>query len=214
MTSIKDAWSESGARFFHAGIDRGVYYDRFGVGHPWVGLRSVNERSSGGEVTSYFMNGEKYALLSEYEDYRATIEAYSAPEAFLFSDGKFSPANGLFITQQPRSTFDFSYRTFIGNDTEGLSHAYQIHLVYNAIAKPSEVTNSTITNNPSPNTFSWEIDTLPEKLPGLRSSAHIFIDTRYATPSNVEILESTLYGTALENPYMPTPEEVLSIFGV
>lgn len=214
LTDIRESWNEPGQRYYRAGVDRGVYYDRNGLGHPWVGLRSVSENPSGGETTSYFLDGEKYALISEYEDFSATIEAYSSPKAFMVSDGYVSPANGLFVSQQPRHSFGFSYRSFIGNDTEGMSHAYQIHLVFSAVAAPSEVRNTTITGTPSPNTFSWGITTLPQRFTNMKPSAHIVVDSRYTEPNVLSNIENVLYGTLIDDPRLPTPQEVLTIFGV
>lgn len=210
---IREIANEPGQRYYKAGVDRGVFFDRYGRGVPWIGLTSVEESSSGGNPISYFLEGEKYAIVSEFEDFEATIKAYNTPAQFLESDGYGQLSPGLFLGQQPRHKFSFSYRTLIGNDIDGLNHAYQIHLIYNAVAAPSNMTYGTITSSTEPAIGSWKISTIPNRFPGRKSSAHIFIDSRYADPLKLDMFETLLYGSPGIESELPTPTDVISIFG-
>lgn len=209
---IRELMNEPGSRYYKAGVDRGVYFDRYGRGHPWIGLASVEETPSGGSSISHFIDGEKYAIISEFEDFEATINAFNTPSQFLESDGYGELSPGLFLGQQPRASFGFSYRTFVGNDIDGLHHAYQLHVVYHAVAAPTSMAYGTLTNTTDPVLGSWKFTTLPQKFPGRKSTAHIFVDSRYADPGKLATFEDQLYGTPGIDSELPTPEDVIAIF--
>jgi hypothetical protein len=120
---------------------------------------------------------------------------------------------GLLITQQPRRPFGFSYRTKIGNDLDGLDHGYKIHLVYNALASPSERAYATISDTAEAPTRSWAITTLAPKIHGYRPTAHFVIDSRTTPPLVMTNVEDILYGTEAAPPDMPTVTELMTLFG-
>jgi hypothetical protein len=139
-------WSAIGERFYETGIDRGVLY----VGEDgfvWPGLISITESPSGGDAKPFYLDGIKYLNISAAEEFEGTINAFFAPAEFNACDGTVSVHNGLFATQQPRKPFGLSYRTRVGNDIDGAEHAYKVHLVYNALAAPSERENSTLNDS-------------------------------------------------------------------
>src|SRR6478735_3456324 len=136
-------WGDTGRRYFEAGTDRGVLFVGNNPGVPWNGLKSVSESPSGGEPKAYYVDGFKYLNVASAEEYAATIEAFSAPAEFGVCDGSMMLGNGLFATQQPRRPFHFTYRTRVGNDLEGVDHGHKIHLIYNALARPSSRNNQT-----------------------------------------------------------------------
>ncbi len=72
------------------------------------------------------------------EEFGATIEAYTYPEAFERCNGTAEISKGVTIGQQNRDTFGFSYRTLIGNDVKSNDYGYKIHIIYGAKASPSE----------------------------------------------------------------------------
>lgn len=204
-------WGKPGERFYETGVDRGVLYID-AVGYAWSGLVSVAESLTGGEAKPRYIDGFKYANVAAAEEFEATINAFSAPREFGPCDGSVSVYNGLIATQQPRRPFDFSYRTKIGNDTEGADHAYKIHLVYNALAAPASRTYTTLGQENSPQTLSWRLTTLPPKITGLKPTAHFVIDTRTAPLATLEEIENILYGDAGTNAAMPTVAELMAIF--
>lgn len=209
MTQV--VWDAVGERYFETGVDRGVLYlDNAGV--AWNGLISVTENSSGGEPQPYYVDGYKYINIAAAEEFEATIQAFSAPREFGVCDGTVEYRAGLFITQQRRRPFGLSYRTKLGNDVDGSDHGYKIHLVYNALAAPSERNNQTIKSSPEPTTLSWAITTTPPRLSALKPTAHFVIDSTRTDPEVLADLEELLYGTASTDPDFPTPEELIELF--
>lgn len=211
-------WGLAGTRIFEAGVDRGVVYID-GIGYPWTGLTAVNETPEGGENQSYYLDGVKYHNGSATEEYKATIEAYTYPDEFMYCDGTAPMMNGMFITQQRRKSFDFCYRTRVGNDVAGVNHAYKLHLVYNATATPTSKTYQTLGDSTEPSTFSWNISTRRERFEdiqfGTKYGSHIVIDSRTTYPWAMQLLENFLYGQAGSDgseAKMPTPEELISLF--
>lgn len=210
MTRV--SWEAVGERYYDIGVDRGVLYVGAAPGVAWSGLISVNEKPNGGEPRPYYQDGIKYANLSSKEEFAASINAFAAPPEFAPCDGLVTLHNGLLATHQPRKQFNLSYRTMVGNDVDGKSHAYKIHLVYNALAGPSERNNASIGADVEPNSLTWEITTMPPVFSGFRPTAHFVIDSRYTDLSILQALEDILYGTAAANARIPSVAELVAIF--
>lgn len=218
VAPFRIGWGNPGTRVFETGVDRGVLYID-GVGYPWTGLTAVNEAPEGGENRSYYLDGIKYHNGSATEEYKASIEAFTYPDEFMLCDGTAPMMTGMFVTQQKRKSFDFSYRTKVGNDLSGLNHGYKIHLVYNATATPTTRSYRTIGESTEPSTFSWNISTRRTKFEnvqfGTKYGSHIIIDSRTTYPWALEALEGFLYGRNNANgneARMPTPEELVDLF--
>jgi hypothetical protein len=205
-------WDAVGERFYEAGVDRGVLY--LGInGYAWPGLVTVTDSPTGGDPRPFYIDGFKYLNLAAAEEFEATIEAFSAPSEFAACDGVNTMYAGLLITQQPRRAFGFSYRTRVGNDEDGAYHAYKIHLVYNALAAPSEIAHSTINDQAEAPTRSWKLTTLAPKINGYRPTAHFVIDSRTTPGTILTQIEDILYGTDDTPPTMPTVRELMELFG-
>jgi hypothetical protein len=209
----KIEWNATGERYFEVGIDRGVLYVGENGGVPWNGLSKVDEKPVGGSATPYYYDGAKYANVSSAEEYGATLTAYTYPDEFAPCDGWGLVDTGMFIRRQPRVPFSLSYRSLIGNDVDGTSHAYKIHLIYNALAEPTESNYATLTDSSDPGDFSWSLSVLPPFVNGFRSSGHLVLDTRLAHPGTISDLEDALYGTDASDPYIPDFAEVLTMVG-
>lgn len=205
------SWDAVGERFYESGIDRGVLYVE-DLGVAWPGLVSVAESPTGGEPRPYYVDGYKYLNIAAAEEFEATIEAFAAPPEFNQCEGVNTAYAGLLITQQPRKSFGFSYRTKVGNDTDGLKHAYKIHLVYNALAAPSEQTHTTLNSSAEAPIRRWSITTLPPRVTGFRPTAHFVIDSRTTAESTLLDLEDLIYGTPVATPKLPTVTELLALF--
>jgi hypothetical protein len=204
-------WGTTGERYYEVGVDRGVLYIA-GVGVPWNGLTAVKETPSGGEPTPYYIDGVKFRNLSASEDFEATIEAFTSPPEFAQCEGIVSIHNGLFVSEQPRVSFDLSYRTNVGNDVDGQDHGYKIHLVYNALAAPAQRENNTIGETTEPMNLIWGLTTLPPPLVNRRPSAHFIVDSRTSDPEVLSDLEDLLYGDISSDPSFPTPTELVALF--
>lgn len=200
-------WDDPGTRLYESGVDRGVLYPRDGPGVVWNGLVSINETPSGAESSVQFIDGRKYRVEKTQEGFQATIEAFSYPREFEEYDG----ISNLY-TAQHRESFNFSYRSLIGNDVDNIEHGYKIHLVYNALATPSSKQYATLAADIEPSTMAWDISTSPEFIPGFKPAAHIVISSVSAYPWVLQPLEDILYGTETSQPRFPTTEEILELF--
>ena len=214
-------WDKVGERFYQTGTDHGVLYvasqGTYPVGVAWNGLTGVDENPSGAEASAQYADNIKYLELRSNEDFGATVTAFTYPDEFEECDGSAEPITGMFIGQQKRKSFGLSYRTKIGNDTDGDDHGYILHLIYGATASPSQRSFKTVNDSPEPIEFSWEITTTPVKLDGYRPVSHIRINSTKADSEKLAALESVLYGTDGEGnaegrtASLPLPDVVKSI---
>lgn len=219
----KIAWDAVGERLFQTGVDRGVFYSYntstkvYENGKPWNGLSAVTASPSGAEASPVWADNIKYLNLISNEEFAATIEAYTYPDEFAECDGSAEVATGVTIGQQARKMFGFTYRTRIGNDVDGDSHGYIIHLVYGCKASPSERSYATVNDSPEAMTMSWSISTTPVEVKGFRPTATLDIDSTKTTAAKLTALENILYGTDADGqtqgtePRLPLPAEVITL---
>ena len=189
-------WDSIGERFYFVGLDRGVLY-----------LPSV----AGGGPKPFYLDGIKYLNVSGSEEFEATINAYTYPDEFLECDGTAEVRPGMFLTQQPRVEFGLSYRTLVGNDVDGIDHAYRIHILYNALASPSPWVNKTIDSAVDPGTFGWDVTTRPAETEGYKPASHVILDSRDLQPEHLSIIEDILYGTDEDPARLPDFDELMEI---
>lgn len=211
-------WDQVGERLYETGVDQGVLYipdasGDYNEGHAWNGLTTVTESPSGAESNPQYADNIKYLNLLSAEEFGATIEAFTYPEAFAQCDGTALPSAGIALGQQSRRSFGLAYRTQVGNDLEGTDHGYKIHLIYGAQAAPSEKAYATINDSPEAIAFSWEVTTSPVGVDGFKPAAQLVIDSTQVDAAKLSALEDILYGTATDNPRLPLPGEVITIFG-
>lgn len=211
----KIVWDQTGERLYETGVKNGVLYiptsGVYSKGVAWNGLTAVTESPSGAEATAIYADDIKYLSLMSAEEFGATIEAYTYPEEFAECDGSAALATGVYIGQQTRKTFGLSYRTVVGNDTEGNDHGYKLHLIYGAMAAPSEKAYATINDSPEAITFSWEVTTTPVSVNGFKPTASITIDSTKADPTKLAALEAILYGDEETEPRLPLPDEIATL---
>lgn len=214
----KLVWDKTGDRLYETGVKNGVLYiptaGVYSKGVAWNGLTAVTESPSGAEATALYADDTKYLSLMSTEEFGATIEAYTYPDEFAACDGSAELADGVMIGQQKRSTFGLCYKTTIGNDTEGNDHGYKLHIIYGALAKPSERAYASINDSPEAITFSWEITTTPVNVTGAKPTASLVIDSTKADPSKLAALEDILYGKDGEpasEPRLPLPDEIKTL---
>jgi hypothetical protein len=214
-------WDQTGQRTYETGVDHGVLYqlDETGEyvdGVPWNGLTTVTESPSGAEASPQYADNIKYLNLISTEMFGCTIEAFTYPEEFGQNDGSMTPTAGVTVGQQPRKTFGFSYRSLKGNDTEGNAHGYKLHLIWGALAAPSEKAYATVNDSPEAITFSWEVTTTPVTVGTVLSTeysptASMTIDSTKVDPAKLATLEGYLYGTSSEDATLPSPADVITI---
>ena len=214
----KIVWDKTGERFYETGVKNGVLYVQEGGqyknGVAWNGLTAVTESPSGAEATPLYADDIKYLNLLSTEEFGATIEAYTYPDEFAACDGSAALVDGVMIGQQARKTFGLCYRTTIGNDTNGNDYGYKLHIIYGALAAPSEKAYATINDSPEAITFSWEVTTTPVNVTGAKPTASITIDSTKADPTKLAALEDILYGKDGEpgnEPRLPLPDEIKTL---
>ena len=214
----KIVWDKTGERFYETGVKNGVLYVQEGGqyknGVAWNGLTAVTESPSGAEATPLYADDIKYLNLLSTEEFGATIEAYTYPDEFAACDGSAALADGVMIGQQARKTFGLCYRTTIGNDTNGNDYGYKLHIIYGALAAPSEKAYATINDSPEAITFSWEVTTTPVNVTGAKPTASITIDSTKADSTKLAALEDILYGKDGEpgnEPRLPLPDEIKTL---
>lgn len=211
-------WDKTGERLFETGVSKGVLYvfdsstKKYGTGVAWNGLTAVTESPSGAEPTPLYADNIKYLNLLSAEDFAATVEAYMSPEAFDECDGSATIVKGVQIGQQKRKTFGMTYRTEIGNDTDGTDHGYKIHLIYGALAAPTEKAYNTVNDSPEAMTLSWELSTTPVEVAGFKPTASLVIDSTKVDKAKLAEFEKKLYGDTDIEPTLLLPDEIVSLF--
>lgn len=209
-------WDKSGERYYETGVKKGVLYVQsegsYTNGVVWNGLTAVTESPSGAEATPLYADDIKYMELRSAEEFGATIEAYTYPKEFEACDGSAELVAGVTVGQQTRSMFGLSYRTVLGNDTENDAHGYKLHLIYGAMASPSEKAYSTVNDSPEAITFSWEITTTPVEVgEGFKPTSCVIVDSTKVSKTAMKKLEDALYGTAEKEAYLPLPSELKAL---
>lgn len=216
-------WDGTGERLYETGVDHGVLYvadgnGGYGEGVAWNGLTAVTESPEGAEPNALYADNIKYLNLMSNEEFNFSIEAYTYPDEFGPCIGEVQAANGVTFSQQARKEFGFSYRTKIGNDTDGDAHGYKLHLVYGCLASATEKAHNTVNDSPEAETFSFDVTTTPVSVEGLSVSgvtkpvAHVVIDSTTANSTKLTAFEKIIYGDTTSSATLPTLAAVISAF--
>lgn len=228
---MKLVWDKTGERLYETGVDHGVLYPIqaggvYSKGVAWNGLSAVSESPSGAEASPIYADNIKYLNLMSAEEFGATVEAYMYPDEFAECDGSVEVVPGMFAGQQSRKTFGLSYRTILGNDVDNNDYGYKLHLIYGALAAPSEKGYSTINDSPEPITLSWEISTTPVTIntvidgKKLKPTACLTFNSTKFDATFMAKLEEILYGTEPTteggtdgvDARLPLPDEILKLY--
>lgn len=222
---MKLVWDKTGEHFYETGVKNGVLYPMsasgtYPKGVAWNGLTAITESPSGAEATALYADDIKYLNLMSNEEFGATVEAYTYPDEFAECDGSASLTEGVYIGQQARKTFGLCYRTTLGNDAKGNDYGYKLHIIYGAMASPSEKAYSTINDSPDAITFSWELSTTPVAVANFKPTASLTIDSTKVNAAKLTALEEILYGkdgtgedhtTGAVDPRLPLPDEIATL---
>lgn len=216
-------WDKETERLYETGTDCCVLYPKksdgsYEKGVAWNGLTSVSNSPEGAEETALWADNVKYLSLRSAEEHKGTIEAYMYPDEFAECDGSKEVATGVYIGQQKRKPFGFSYRSIIGNDAEGNDYGEKIHVVYNCTVSPSETTYNTINDSPEVDAMSWEYSTTPAKATILDgevsktiSTATVTINCLKTSADIVEKVKNTLWGSDDTEPTLPSLQDLLDL---
>ena len=216
----KLVWDEAGKHIYETGVSKGVLYvmsdtpGTYEKGVAWNGLSSVSESPTGAEVSAIYADNIKYLNLMSREEFEGSIEAYTYPDEFMACDGSASPedAKGFIVGQQDRKTFAFCYQTKVGNDLNPEA-GYKIHIIYGALASPSERSYETVNDSPEAMTFSWDITTTPVAVTGFKPTAHVELDSTKIDKTKLEKIEAKLYGTDEPDgePTLLMPDDIITM---
>jgi hypothetical protein len=221
MTTLK--WDQPGERTYETGVSKGVLYLQnngiYDTGVAWNGLTTLTESPSGAESNKQYADNMVYLNLLSVEQFGGTIEAFTYPDEWAECDGSAEPTAGVLVGQQPRRTFGLSYQTKVGNDMDPEA-GYKIHLVYGALAAPSQKAYATVNDSPEAMGLSWDISTTPVEVPGtnpttgkpFKPTASLVVDSTKVSAAGLTTLTDALYGTAGQDPRLPLPGEVISMF--
>jgi len=187
------AWDTPELRNYEVGVDRGVFYPATGPGAAWNGLTNVKESPSDVELKTRYHDGTRTRNSRRPGSFAGTIEAFTYPDSF-YDD---------VLSQRFHKNFGLSYRVKTAD-------SYKIHLVYNILIKPDEVTYE----QSDPATFTWDFTTLPVSVPYSSPSSHLVVDASVAYSWTLKAFEDVLYGSYSGEAYLPSPAEVIDIFDV
>ena len=209
-------WDATGERMYETGVKKGVLYVQsasgtYPKGVAWNGLTAVTESPSGAEANAIYADDMKYLNLYSAEEFGATVEAYTYPDEFAECDGSAELVPGVIIGQQKRKAFGLCYRTVLGNDVLNDEYGYKLHIIYGAMASPSEKAYNTVNDSPEAITFSWEVTTTPVNVAGMKPTASLVIDSTKVDKSKLAALETILYGNETTEPRLPLPDEIKTL---
>ena len=211
----KLVWDQTGERYYETGVKQCVLYVQEAGAYPkgvaWNGITAISESPSGAEASPLYADDIKYLNLISNEEFGASIEAYTYPDEFAVCDGSAELVPGVMLGQQPRKAFGLCYRTTLGNDEVGNEYGYKLHIIYNALAAPSEKAYASINDSPEAITFSWELTTTPVNVTGAKPTATITIDSTKVDATKLADLEEVLYGSDDEEARLPLPDEIATI---
>lgn len=210
-------WDATGERFYETGVNQCAIYpvvnNAYPKGYAWNGITGITESPSGADSNPQYADNIKYLNLISNEEFGATITAFTYPDEFAICDGSAEPVPGVRIGQQTRKPFGLCYKTILGNDSLGVDYGYKLHLIYGALASPSEKQYNTVNDSPEANEFSWEVTTTPVSVTGYKPTASITITSTDVNAINLAALEDILYGDTESDARLPLPDEVFSIMG-
>ena len=208
-------WDKSGEKLYETGVKNCALYvfrnNAYDKGIAWNGITGITESPSGAEASPLYADDIKYLNLISNEDFGATLEAYTYPKEFEECDGTAEISNGVSIGQQNRKTFGLVYKTTLGNDVDGNSYGYKIHVIYGCLAAPSEKAYASINDSPEAITFSWELSTTPVEVNGFKPTSTITIDSTKIDATKLKKLEDKLYGSETGEATLLLPNEIMAL---
>lgn len=210
-------FDDTGNKRFETGVEKGVLYPLntsnglYDTGFAWNGLTEVKEKPAGAGSNKQYADNLAYLNLLSAETFGGEISAFTYPDQFGLCDGTAAPASGVSVGQQSRATFGLSYKTRVGNDVSS-SLGYKVHLVYGALASPSEKDFATINDSPNAVTFTWAFDCTGASTTSYGTSSLLTIDSTKVDSAALASLEQFLYGTSGTAPSLPPPDSVVALF--
>ena len=211
-------WDKVSEHIYETGVKKVALFPMessgsYAKGVAWNGVTAITESPSGAEATDLYADDAKYLSMRSAEDLGGTIEAYTYPDEWEECNGSKSIAKGVTIGQQTRKAFGLAYTTTVGNDTDGDSHGFKLHIIYNATASPSERAYATINDSPEAITFSWEFSTIPSDFgEDYKKASGITIDSTKCDETKLNAILDKIYGSESTEAELPDPKALIAMF--
>lgn len=180
-------WNPLDEETYSFGIDRGIISEKGATFVlPWNGLKNVTFNEVEANELSVVFEGNTLAELNLGGNGSFEVEAFYEQPVLTALFGDAPITDGVYLTRQRQSIFNFSYRVFNGpND-------YQLYLVYNAMATKSSSNKKT--RGKEPNIFSCTITAVPELMESNIYSSVVMLDSTLIDPVALAAFEDILYG--------------------
>ena len=216
---MKLTWDNIDERLFRSGIDHGALYilreDGYGPGVPWNGLTSVEDSSSGREVTSLYTNDIRSRLVKTKPERGGSIKCFTYPPEFEACIGGDEINSGLVLYDQEELPFGLVYRSRIGDVAEGLDHGQIIYIYYGLNLTSSSQNFTTLSSEASsPEELSFSFTSIPEPMEEHDPVSLLTFRSDRVFDLQWERLENTLYGTDESPPTLPYPDDLMRILEV
>lgn len=207
-------WGDPTKRQFENGVSNGMFkLNTVFAPFPWNGLVSVDEQPLGGDPVSFYLDGEKYAMISQYEEFAGSIKSLQIPTDFRPAIGEAQVVPGLFVSQQPKIKFDFAYKTQTGDANNPLS-GEQIHICYGLMVKTPQRSHQTRADDSDIEEITLDFNSKHQPLPGFKSVGHLVIDSRGITASKYQAMDNLIFGSAEYDPQIPSATVVKSYMNI
>lgn len=209
-------WDRVGEREFRTGCDRAVLYPYDGAsyegGVAWNGFSGVDKNVSGRTLTGLYLGDRRAGVLFTDDEYGGTLRCYTYPDEFEACLGSEEVFTGVFAYDQGVQPFGLSYRTMCGDMAGDTSQSYDIHLIYNSHITSYTDDDKTIGGDVNPTEFAFDFTSMAEEFEGHRPTSHLRIHSADVSKASLLRLERMLYGSVDNDPYLPFPDEIASIF--
>lgn len=203
-------WDLDGRREYRYGVDHGVLF--YGnTPHVWNGLTQVTLNQSS-TPTAQYQDGVIEDFYSEFPVLSANVTAYTYPDILDDAAGEQELLSGLRFDEQRVRRLNFTFRTTNGTDLDGTS-GYSIHLFYDAIFVPNNLTASTKNAIATPDSFGWSLYPRPRDTPAGRPTGHVVIDSTTTPAATMTRFEDYLYGTSAINGRFPSIDTLVDLWG-
>ncbi len=197
-------WNPLDEKTYSFGVDHGIISKKgTTVVLPWNGLKNVVFNEVEANDLSIVFEGNTLAELNLGGIASFEVEAFYEQPILSALLGDTPITDGVYLTRQSQSIFNFSYRVFNGPTD------YQIHLVYNAIATKNSSNKKT--RGKDPNIFSCTITTIPELIEPNVYSSVVTLDSTLIDPEALLAFEDILYGDDIHYARFPAFNEINTI---
>ena len=212
------SWDNIDERLYRDGVDHGVLYVLreygYDIGVSWNGITGIDDSSSGRETTNLYTNDIRSKVLKTKPERGGTIKCFTYPPEFEECIGGDEIYPGLVLYDQEETAFGVTYRSHIGNASEGIDYAEMIHIFYGLNVTSASQNLATIGSEVDPEELSFSFTSIPEPMTEHSPVSLLTFRSDRVLDMQWERLENTLYGTNESEPTLPYPDDLMKILEV